>query len=193
VTVVVSLNSYGSDFTGGLFVRSGSDESQHFLDLTAGDVAVHQYDLEHGVEVRSGSRYSWILWFQDRACSPSGHQHWHQEAAAAGDPVAMFNIANVLSGAADAIEGGEKAGIYLSEAFEWYQRSAEAGFYGAMYSLGIMVSSMCNQVSIVVCAWRAHWQVDCMLAELIAPSPPPFHPYSMFVVSQQWQATRRRG
>jgi hypothetical protein len=147
VTVVVSLNEYGMDFTGGLFVRSGTDESRQFLDLQTGDAAIHQYDLEHGVEVTSGTRYSWIMWFQDRECAPNGHLHWHDAAAAGGDPVAMFNVANVLSGAADTIGmeeggGGEEAQALVAQslggAFEWYTHSANAGYYGAMYSLGIM-------------------------------------------------------
>ena len=47
--------------------------------------AVHQYDLEHGVEVRQGTRLSWIIWFQDAgACAPSGKESWHVTAAEAG-------------------------------------------------------------------------------------------------------------
>lgn len=42
VTVVISLSEYGSEYTGGLFVRSGSETSRRFVDLGTGDAAVHQ-------------------------------------------------------------------------------------------------------------------------------------------------------
>jgi hypothetical protein len=59
VTVVVSLNSYGRDFDGGLHVSTGSGSNEagdgpaekQFLGLQAGDAVAHQSDLLHGVQV----------------------------------------------------------------------------------------------------------------------------------------------
>lgn len=62
VTVVVSLTSYGKDFIGGLYVSTGERES--YLALQAGDAVVHQSTLLHGVDVESGKRWSWIMWFK---------------------------------------------------------------------------------------------------------------------------------
>ena len=59
--------------------------------------------------MRAGTRFSWIIWLQDGGeCSLGGKESWHTGAAAAGDPVAIFNIANVLSAAATAdTDGGD--------------------------------------------------------------------------------------
>ena len=63
VTVVVSLNSFGVDFDGGLFVSTGnSHDTIKYLGLQSGDAVIHQADLLHGVRVPSGQRWSWILW-----------------------------------------------------------------------------------------------------------------------------------
>ena len=76
VTVVVSLSSEGSDFTGGLYVSTGgsgadngnSKNSRYFLPLQDGDAVIHQSDLLHGVRVNSGERWSWIMWLKEDGC-----------------------------------------------------------------------------------------------------------------------------
>jgi hypothetical protein len=65
-TVVVGLNSAGRDFEGGLFISAGSvSTDKRFIQMQKGDAVVHTSDLLHGVQVPSGARWSWILWFSD--------------------------------------------------------------------------------------------------------------------------------
>lgn len=67
VTAVISLNSYGDDFGGGLYVSTGVGDAggERFLALRQGDTVLHQGDLLHGVNVTSGVRWSWVMWFSD--------------------------------------------------------------------------------------------------------------------------------
>jgi len=59
-TVVVSLNSHGADFEGGLYVSTG--EGRQTIALQAGDAIFHDARLLHGVETRGpGARWSWIM------------------------------------------------------------------------------------------------------------------------------------
>ena len=89
MTVVVSLNSFGKDFDGGLFISAGNDET--YVAMQAGDAVTHQSDLMHGVRVHSGERWSWIVWFSDDAtCASSAPSTWHQRDAEQGDPIAQF-------------------------------------------------------------------------------------------------------
>jgi hypothetical protein len=80
VTVVVSLSAFGEDFSGGLYVRrggsgaGGTGEGDAYLPLGLGDAVAHQFDVEHGVEVGSGVRYSWIVWLQ--ASGIHTHASW---------------------------------------------------------------------------------------------------------------------
>lgn len=88
ITIVVSLNSARRDFSGGLFISTGS--VRHLLELQEGDAVIHQSDLLHGVEVSSGQRWSWIMWLKDTADCQSRSSEWHLEAAQTGNPLAQF-------------------------------------------------------------------------------------------------------
>merc|ERR1719440_1017680 len=69
-TIVVALNTAGEDYSGGLYVITDPAEPL-FVSLRAGDAILHRWDLQHGVQVDSGQRLSWILWLQDTApCVP---------------------------------------------------------------------------------------------------------------------------
>uniref|UniRef100_A0A7S2IG85 Fe2OG dioxygenase domain-containing protein n=1 Tax=Haptolina brevifila TaxID=156173 RepID=A0A7S2IG85_9EUKA len=59
VTAVVSL-SHATDFSGGFFVSNLS--SRALVPLERGDAVIHASDLFHGVDVRSGERWSWVVW-----------------------------------------------------------------------------------------------------------------------------------
>lgn len=87
-TVVIGLNRYNVDYHGGLFVTTGQNKS--FVELAAGDAVLHGSDLLHGVEVTSGARWSWILWFTDRSDCRAEPGRWHLQEAEGGDPIAMF-------------------------------------------------------------------------------------------------------
>lgn len=107
VTVVTALSSYGVDYTGGLFLTTGSaainGSGELFLALQAGDSAVHQSDLLHGVRVlpppsppgepqRMPERWSWITWIKDGkgSCDDASVSSWAKEGAEAGNAVAQF-------------------------------------------------------------------------------------------------------
>eukprot|EP00756_Hemistasia_phaeocysticola_P008978 Hpha_TRINITY_DN14792_c0_g4::TRINITY_DN14792_c0_g4_i1::g.102607::m.102607 len=127
-TFVVSLNSAGKDFEGGLYVaqeESGGAAERRFLGMEAGDGVVHQSDLLHGVEVLSGTRWSWILWFKKGSCDsdPAG---WHREGAEKGNAIHQF----LLAYRTHSPRGKEK----------WLRRSAKGGYYRAMNEIGAILT-----------------------------------------------------
>ena len=66
-------------------------DCRRFGSFEKGDVLCHQYDVMHGVEVSSGSRYSLVLWLAD--CQESveaGTTPWLRGAAESGSPYAQF-------------------------------------------------------------------------------------------------------
>jgi len=112
VTVVVSLSDHGVDYRGGLYVSTGHGERQ-FIALDAGDVAMHQPYLYHGVQVldiepessssstatatatreqqhfHETERWSWILWYKDGCDEDRGHE-WFATCASQGDAVCQY-------------------------------------------------------------------------------------------------------
>lgn len=118
VTVVVALSSYDVEFTGGLFLTTGSTAAggsgDVYVAMQAGNAAVHQSDLLHGVRVfpppttdagpMSGNsasptsslgakpeRWSWIMWFKDgKDCEHAAVREWALEGAEHGNAVAQF-------------------------------------------------------------------------------------------------------
>ena len=118
VTVVVSLGRYGVDFDGGLFVSTGRATGRIDVPLGAGDAVAHESDLLHGVDVRRGSRVSWVMWFKavdDPAqCDGADMSTWHLAEAESGDPLAMFLHAKRL--------GSPRASAF------WMSKAAEGGF-----------------------------------------------------------------
>ena len=125
-TVVVSLNSAGQDFDGGLFVSTSSVD-ERFLALQKGEGVVHTSDLLHGVRVTRGARWSWILWFKDDEGCRADPKQWHKAEAEAGDAVAQFIHAHRVG-----MFGGT-----ASEKFGWLRQSAEGNFTRAMNELGM--------------------------------------------------------
>jgi len=77
VTAVVSLSDYDAEYQGGLYVSGEPDK--RFLRLNQGDAVLHQFQLRHGVNVLSGTRYSLIVWYLDSdSCTPNPYD-WFQE------------------------------------------------------------------------------------------------------------------
>ena len=81
-----------------------------------------------------------------------GDEHWDQESANGGDPVAMFNLANIFSSRADHLQQAADDGssvenkgprahsdaaahASMQQAFSWYNKSASNGFVPAMFSV----------------------------------------------------------
>lgn len=128
VTVVIPLATHGVDFQGGLYVSTGAGYGgeEAYLPLSAGDALMHQSTLLHGVNVSSGSRWSWILWLKNapsgEACESVDHSEWTLAGAMGGDPLAQFLHAKRVKGRKE----------YLA----WLARSAKGGFTRAANELG---------------------------------------------------------
>eukprot|EP01062_Namystynia_karyoxenos_P066186 TRINITY_DN60185_c0_g1_i1.p1 TRINITY_DN60185_c0_g1~~TRINITY_DN60185_c0_g1_i1.p1 ORF type:complete len:553 (+),score=155.51 TRINITY_DN60185_c0_g1_i1:92-1750(+) len=128
VTVVVSLSDYGSEYEGGIYVATG--QWKRFLALRRGDAVAHQSNLLHGVRLLRGTRFSWIMWFQDSPVCDADPAEWHQAEAEAGDPVAQF----IHARRAHMHRG---VGSAAAERARWLRRSAEGGFARAQNELGL--------------------------------------------------------
>eukprot|EP00466_Bigelowiella_natans_P019890 jgi/Bigna1/75906/fgenesh1_pg.37_\ len=139
-TQVISLSTHGQDFTGGLFVAAGGGRSKRrFLALRTGDVVLHQSDLLHGVDVISGTRWSWVIWFKDAGnaarCSEIDRRKWTQAAASSpspgggkgggGDPIVQYLHA--------------KRSTSQREKERWLRRAANGRFRMAQNELGVML------------------------------------------------------
>jgi len=133
-TAVLGLNA--GEFEGGIYVQPQPDMRQReFLDLGRGDLAVHQYDLPHGVRVFRGRRYSLIFWIKDcmHSCV-TNDTPWYDAAAAAGDPDAMTALAQKLN------RGMNRDGVGSNppRAAELYAKAAEMGQAEAQTNLGVL-------------------------------------------------------
>ncbi|CAK9060750.1 unnamed protein product [Durusdinium trenchii] len=160
-TVVIALNSAGRDYEGGLYVVSDPWRPLT-VSLAGGDAVIHRWDLQHGVEVTSGRRLSWILWLQDQApCVTQVELHQRsflQSAAEDGNVVAMQILGTGENGrseegqrwlrmAAEAGLSGAMAQLAKhlreqgqeAEALQWLQHAAGRGDAGAQSSLGMML------------------------------------------------------
>ncbi|CAE7938813.1 esiB, partial [Symbiodinium sp. KB8] len=101
--------------------------------LEPGDLLVHSFDLQHGVEVTQGSRYSLIFWLKDSPeAVATGTTPWYEKAAAAGEPDALYNlgIQRELG-----LHGQE---IDLQKAKEAYLKSAELGHHFSQNNLALL-------------------------------------------------------
>jgi len=138
-TVVIGLQE-AKALTGGLFVQ-GSGRAfldRKFVPMAPGDLFVHRHDLQHGVEVQDGSRYSLVLFFKDSPKSASdGTCPWYFEAAQGGDAAAQYGWALSLARKHDWSNAKmwlEKAcgqdhpeALYLKAEWEW-SPPADSGF-----------------------------------------------------------------
>lgn len=131
-TAVFGLNS--GEFDGGLYVQPHPDaRRREFVDLRRGDVAVHQYDLPHGVHVTNGRRYSLIFWIKDsvHSCITNGTP-WYDSAAAAGDTDAMVALGQKLNKGMNA----DGIGSDPVRAAELFRCAADMGHVDAQIHLG---------------------------------------------------------
>lgn len=105
-TVVLGLTP-PDEYQGGLYVQPTPHvRSRRFVHLDPGDVFVHSFDLQHGARVWQGARHSLVLWIKSsEKAVAEGTTPWYDEAAATGDPDAMFNVATqYLQGAAGEVD-----------------------------------------------------------------------------------------
>jgi len=129
ITVVMSLNRYGQDYTGGLYVRSGGSSERFFVPLHPTRAVIHTSDILHGVDVMQGERWSFIMWISnDSNCDPNASRKWHLNEAKDGDPMAMFLHAKRTSSSSSSSS---------REALEMMKKAAESGFARAMNEFGM--------------------------------------------------------
>ena len=99
VTAVASLNGglQPPAFEGGFFLqRTERPSSREFLDTGRTNAIFHSYDLNHGVELLSGTRYSAVFWFSDSATScRDGTSPWYRKSAAEGSMDAQHALAEL--------------------------------------------------------------------------------------------------
>lgn len=98
--------------------------------LGEGDMALHRYNLRHGVDVRAGTRLSLILWFNESPedCKAKATQ-WKQRAAERGDANAQYQLAR------EYIFGQRNGGS--QEGWRWLRQAAELGEAHAQLNLGL--------------------------------------------------------
>merc|ERR1719401_2544817 len=131
-TVILPL-SPAENYTGGFFVQPQAHvRSRTFVPLEVGDVMVHDFTLNHGIEVMGGGRHSLIVWVSETedACRGS-RTPWHATRAMHGDLVAQHIIGMMYSQGNGAPKDDERA-------LEWTLRAAEGGLYNAQFSAGTM-------------------------------------------------------
>ena len=135
VTAVVSLNP--SDFSGGLFLqRTPARDSRAFFSVNGTDAVFHQYDLNHGVEVLNGTRYSAIFWLTDtRASCADSAAPWYRLPAEAGNADAQDALGELHA------MGHLGYSRDMLAAAEWSRRAAEQGHYMSQSRLGRMLLS----------------------------------------------------
>lgn len=129
ITVVVHLTSHGLHFRGGLYVRTMPGTEQ-FLGAVAGDAIVHQHDVEHGVWVQEGIRYSWILWVQDSRECLGPTRSWHQKGVWFGDPIAQYHMSGLYASGSGGVRKNETKALAL------LTRAASQGYARAQHKLG---------------------------------------------------------
>jgi len=134
VTMVVALSNR-TEHSGGIYVQAEPRASSRKLVLMdAGDALMHQYDLNHGVAVGSGSRYSLVIWVaSDGPACREGRSPWYEVDAAKGDADAQWNLGHLHK------RGERGYQKDLAGAAAWYYKSASQDHPGAMNNLGLIL------------------------------------------------------
>ena len=135
VTAVASLNGGQQEFEGGLFLqRTARPSSREFFATTRTDAVFHGYDLNHGVDVPRGLRYSAIFWFSDRADHCAARTSpWYEAPAAAGSMDAQEALAELYQLGSSGYERDPAA------AARWYELASAQGSANAQSKLGRML------------------------------------------------------
>ncbi|CAE8618504.1 unnamed protein product [Polarella glacialis] len=156
VTVVLGLDAPGS-CTGGFYVQPQSSRaSRLFVPLAAGDAAVHRYDLRHGVHVKSGSRYSLVMWIKPSQESViDGSLPWYQPASDAGDADAQHNFAKLLKSGQPG--QGPSSTCDVKRSLQLYALAAAQGHAEAQRALGQMYFKGCSGLSAPDAATASMW------------------------------------
>mmetsp|Transcript_81637 Transcript_81637/g.144166 ORF Transcript_81637/g.144166 Transcript_81637/m.144166 type:complete len:418 (-) Transcript_81637:266-1519(-) len=134
-TVVVALNP--EEYLGGLYLTFPDDkrraDQREYFSLKAGDIILHRWDLNHGVRIYTGTRYSLFMWFTKDEASCAGKPFaWFEKAAEDGDAEAAFSLAIRYTGSQWAV-GGKDAKKALK-----YSKQAIKGSVNGMYVYGLL-------------------------------------------------------
>lgn len=132
-TIILPLSPSGN-YSGGFFVQPGAHvNSRAFVPIEAGDVIVHDFTLNHGIEVHKGGRYSLVVWISETQAACDGSRTpWHANRAMQGDLVAQ-HILGMMYGQ------GNGAPQDDAKALDWTLRAAEGGLVNAQFSAGTMI------------------------------------------------------
>ncbi|CAE7397460.1 ybeQ, partial [Symbiodinium pilosum] len=133
VTAVLGLSDPDS-YQGGLYIQPDAHvASRMYFRIEPGDMLVHSFDLQHGVHVWKGARYSLVFWIKDSLQAVcDGTTPWYDPLAAEGDPSALYNLAQNYE------HGLSGRKLDSAKAQELYERSAAAGHHFAQNNLGLM-------------------------------------------------------
>lgn len=137
ITAVVSLNGGLSPpaFDGGLFLqRTERASSRVFVGTNSTDAVFHSYDLNHGVEVLRGTRYSAVFWFSDgEASCREGTSRWYEKPAAEGSMDAQGALGELYQLGSSGYERD------ATKAAQWFAMAAEQGSASTQSKLGRML------------------------------------------------------
>jgi len=130
ITAVASLNP--TDFDGGLYLqRDPRAESREYFRTGSRDMIFHQYDLNHGVDVIDGSRYSAVFWITDTIHSCQADvAPWYRAPAEAGSADAQDALGELHQ------LGQHGYARDLGAAVRWSSAAAEQGHAMAQNRLG---------------------------------------------------------
>lgn len=134
VTAVLGVTD-PSEYSGGLYLQPGVHaSSRKFFCIEPGDLVVHSFDLQHGVHMWSGSRYSIIFWIKDSPESVSSNTSpWYDALVEQEDLDAMYNVAQ------DCETGVFGQPLDMQRAMALYERSAAMGHHYAQFRLGLLL------------------------------------------------------
>lgn len=187
VTALFELDAGGYEGPG-FYLQPGAHVSSRLPmsgALKAGDLLAHSFDLQHGVEVHAGRRWSVVLWFtcSDNSCH-SKERPWYESAASAGDVDAMYNLGKQVDSersdprrALSLMRTAAAAGSFTAqndvaamllggrgcpnaepltdEAEKWLTAAASQGFYRAQFGLSRLLASRGETAAAVTWLHRA--------------------------------------
>lgn len=135
-TAVLGI-SEPEEFRGGLYLQpEASAESRRFCNLSPGDVVLHSFNLQHGVDVFEGERYSVIFWFKDSEASvKDGSTPWYDTMAAESSDTSVDALYNLGVQFELGVHGKEKD---FEKAKDFYRRAAERGHHFAQNNLALL-------------------------------------------------------
>jgi len=148
VTAVLGLSD-PEDFEGGLYIQPGpSAYSRLYPRLEPGDLLLHSFDLQHGVFVSGGSRYSLVLWLKDsRDAVIDGTTPWLEALAESGD----VHATHLLAESYEFGDHGRECDV--QQAMRLYERSARAGHHWSQNSLGFLYQMQTEHAGAAAMDW----------------------------------------